>query len=129
MNAHVIDTALGNIPADIVIKNGNLINVITHEIYRQTLRLPGNILQRSENWHQAVLESTQKSLMLPGDILPLDLLMHIYILKVVCFLIQSLIGWYWRVELRLSLQMSWKCRLYPDILPFRKYSKKQRDFQ
>ncbi|WP_251392641.1 adenine deaminase [Mediterraneibacter agrestimuris] len=44
MNAHVIDTALGNIPADIVIKNGNLINVITHEIYPADIAIAGKYI-------------------------------------------------------------------------------------
>lgn len=33
MNNHVIDVALGNAAADMVIKNGKLLNVHTGEIY------------------------------------------------------------------------------------------------
>ena len=44
MNNHVIDVALGNAPADMVIKNGQLINVNTHEIYNTDIAIADGVI-------------------------------------------------------------------------------------
>ena len=44
MNNHVIDVALGNAPADMVIKNGQLINVNTHEIYKTDIAIADGVI-------------------------------------------------------------------------------------
>lgn len=44
MNTHVIDVALGNSPADMVIKNGKLINVHTGEIYETEIAIADQVI-------------------------------------------------------------------------------------
>lgn len=44
MNRRVIDVALGNSPADIVVKNGMLVNVLTHEIYQADIAIADKII-------------------------------------------------------------------------------------
>lgn len=42
--AHVIDVALGNEPADLVVKNGRLVNVVTREIYQADIAIAGKYI-------------------------------------------------------------------------------------
>ena len=44
MNNHVIDVALGNAPADMVIKNGRLLNVHTGEIYETEIAIADKVI-------------------------------------------------------------------------------------
>lgn len=42
MNNQVIDAALGSVPADLVIRNGKLVNVITREVYDADIAVAGD---------------------------------------------------------------------------------------
>lgn len=42
MNNQVIDVALGNTPADLVIRNGKVVNVITREVYDADIAVSGD---------------------------------------------------------------------------------------
>lgn len=44
MNGHVIDVALGKQPADVVIKNGKLVNVITKEVYSADIAIADGVI-------------------------------------------------------------------------------------
>ncbi|SCW72811.1 Adenine deaminase [Paenibacillus tianmuensis] len=44
MNGHVIDVALGKQPADVVIKNGKLVNVLTKEIYLADIAIADGVI-------------------------------------------------------------------------------------
>jgi adenine deaminase len=44
MNEHIIDVALGKKAADLVIKNGKLVNVITSEIYKADVAIAGGLI-------------------------------------------------------------------------------------
>lgn len=44
MNKRVIDVALGNVPADLVVKNGRLVNVLSHEIYEADIAIADKVI-------------------------------------------------------------------------------------
>ena len=74
MNNHVIDVALGNAAADMVIKNGRLLNVHTGEIYETEIAIAdkviaavGSLGEKTVGENTKVIDAAGK-IMVPGFI-------------------------------------------------------------
>ncbi|MHA1631681.1 MAG: hypothetical protein ACTSXC_02560 [Candidatus Freyarchaeota archaeon] len=84
----VIRAALGELKADIVLKDGEIINVFTRELERADVAIKGDIIVYVGDADEHVGENT-KVLNVKGMHLSLGFSMHIYTLRVVRLLQQN----------------------------------------
>ncbi|MCD4673171.1 MAG: amidohydrolase family protein [Anaerolineaceae bacterium] len=59
MNQHLFDVAMGKVPADLVIKNGQIVNVYTGEIYEGGVAIAGDRIAASGDVDYAIGETTE----------------------------------------------------------------------
>ena len=108
MDTKVIDVALGKKSADMVILNGNLINVHTREVYQSDVSIVDGKIAGVGKLPEGVIGPDTQIIDAAGKYLSPDSSMPIFTSKAVCSPLPSSRTQSSKEELLLSLPISWK---------------------